>query len=486
MAAGLGTRMRSRQAKLLHPLTGLPLIRYPLRAVSALDADPVVVVIGHQADEMMAACGEHSVRFAHQSQQHGTGHAAQCAAEVLTDFTGDVLILYGDLPLLTSEALASLVAAHRGAGAVLSLLTATIDDAHGFGRIIREHGRVVGIVEERDANAAQRAIREVNVGVYCVASSFLFPALKRLRSNNAQGELYLTDIVGQAAAQGSVIADAPVAEAEVAQVNSRVELANVERALRQRITHRWMTDGVTLDDPDTTYIGPDVMIGHDTVIGPNVILRGSTQIGDACRIDGSDLIVDSVIDNAVHVKFGVVITESHIGAGCQIGPFAQLRPGTHLAANVHIGDFVETKNAVIGSGTKANHLAYIGDAEIGRDSNVGAGAITCNYDGVRKHRTVIGARVQIGSDSQLIAPVTIGDDAYIATGTTVMQDVPAGALAFTVKRQEHRPGWVATRHARETKAGPATPAKKTKSTTKRRAVPKLRARTAAAKKRRSR
>ena len=488
MAAGLGTRMRSRTAKVLHHVAGLPLIRYPLRALAAIGAQPLIIVIGHQAEEVIAACGGAGVGFAHQGEPRGTGHAVRCADQ-LRRFDGDVLILPSDLPLLRVETLRALVAAHRGADAALSLLTATVADAHGYGRIVRAGGRIVRVVEQRDAGPAEDAVREINVGVYCAAASFLFPALDRLTPDNAQGELYLTDIVAMAAADGRVIADAPVDESEVMQVSSRMDLAAVERALRLRLAHRWMAEGVTLEDPDTAYIGPDVVIGRDTIIGPNVMLRGRTHIGTDCRLDGSALIVDSTVGDHTHIRLGVVATEARIGDRCLVGPFAQLRPGTHLGSEVHIGDFVETKNAIIGAGTKANHLAYIGDAEIGRDANVGAGTITCNYDGFRKHRTIIGDRVQIGSDSQLIAPVTVGDDAYIATGTTVRDDVPAGALAYTTKEQRHRAGWVAARRKREGQAGSPpranapTPRNGSKPTAKRRAVAKVR-RPSAGKKRR--
>jgi bifunctional UDP-N-acetylglucosamine pyrophosphorylase/glucosamine-1-phosphate N-acetyltransferase len=484
MAAGLGKRMQSRRAKVLHTLAGVPVVRYPLDLLRRLGAEPVVVVVGHQAEEVIAACNSTGVRFAQQSQQRGTGHAAQCAAAALEDFTGDLLLLYADLPLLTAEAVTRLIRAHRDAHASLSLLTATVVEPRDYGRIVRSGGRVVGIVEERDASAEQKAIREVNVGVYCASSSFLFPALTRLQPNNAQGELYLTDVVAQAVEARLVIADAPVAEPEVAQISSRADLAAAERALRARLVRYWLDHGVSFEDPDTAYLSPGVFIGADTVVGPNVTLRGETRIGSGCRLDGTALLIDSIVGNDAHVKFGVVATEARVGDRCIVGPFAQLRPGTHLAADVHIGDFVETKNAIIGARTKANHLAYIGDAEVGSDSNIGAGTITCNYDGLRKHRTVIGDRVQVGSDTQLVAPVTIGDDAYIASGTTVMEDVPPGALVFNRKNQIHRAGWAAAWRAKGAGGLPARAVesagsgkrtrKKPAATRLRRATPKKR------------
>ncbi len=442
--------MGSARAKVLHELGGRPLISYPLAALRSIGVDPIVVVVGYQAEEVEQACVAYGVRFAVQTEQKGTGHATLVGRAALYDFTGDLLLIYGDLPFLRPETFRRLIAAHQAAGASVSLLTETISDPSGFGRIVRDaEGRVDRIVEEPDATDAERAIREINVGVYCADSEFLFPTLEHLTPANAQSELYLTDIIALARAQGARIADAPATLGEGAQISSRADLAEREKTLRDELNNKWMAAGVTLEDPATTYIGPDVVIGRDTIIGPNVILRGATRIGEGCRLDGTALITATTIGNGVHIKFGVVITEATIGDDVQVGPFAQLRPGTRLAARVHIGDFVETKNAVVGAGTKAMHHAYLGDTEIGEDANIGAGTITCNYDGFRKSRTIIGHRVQIGSDSQLIAPLRVGDDAYVATGTTVRKDVPAGALVFNSKDQRHRAGWVAVRRARE-------------------------------------
>jgi bifunctional UDP-N-acetylglucosamine pyrophosphorylase/glucosamine-1-phosphate N-acetyltransferase len=464
LAAGLGTRMKSAQAKVLHRLGGRPLITYPLTALRSIGVDPIVVVVGYQADAVRAACTPFGVRFAVQTEQRGTGHATQMARSALRDFSGDLMVLYGDLPFLRPESFRRLIAAHQRGRAAVSLLTEALDDPSGFGRIVRNgQGRVIGIVEDRDCSPMQRAIREVNVGVYCVDADFLFRALERLKPTNAQGELYLTDIVAVAHAQNARIGDAPAAAGEGAQISSRADLAAREKTLRDEINSKWMAAGVTLEDPATTYIGPDVQIGRDTVIGPNVILRGKTRIGAESRIDGTALIIDSAVGDKAHIKLGVVMTEAWLDDQVQVGPFAQLRPGTRLGTRVHIGDFVETKNAVIGAGSKAMHHAYLGDAEIGTDANIGAGTITCNYDGFKKSRTVIGNRVQVGSDSQLVAPVTVGDDAYIATATTVRKDVRAGALVFNSKTEVQRSGWVAARRAREAKAAAAkksTPARR--------------------------
>ena len=455
LAAGLGTRMKSKRAKMLHHLGGRPLISYPLAALQVAGLEPIVVVVGHQAQAVEAACRPYKAQFAQQQQPRGTGDAARTALSQLGGFRGALVLVAGDLPFLRPETLRSLIAAHQTTGATISLLTETVDDPTSFGRIVRDSaGRVIAIVEERDAEPAQRAIREINVGVYCVEAEFLFRALEGLQPTNAQGELYLTDIVVRAHAEGLSIADAPATAGEGVQVSSRADLAAREKELQAKINAQWMAAGVTLEDPATAYIGPDVVIGQDTVIGPNVILRGATRIGEGCRLDGSDHITDCTIAGGVHIKFGVVMTQAVLEDEVQVGPFAQLRSGTRLSKGVHIGDFVETKNVVVGAGTKANHLAYLGDAEIGEETNIGAGTITCNYDGFRKHRTTIGNRVQVGSDSQLVAPVNIGDDAYIASGTTVMRDVPSGALVLNSKTQVHREGWVAKRRAREAEAQP--------------------------------
>jgi len=463
LAAGLGTRMNSTLAKVLHRLGGQPLIAYPLAALRRIGVDPIVVVVGYQADAVGAACAPYGARFALQAEQRGTGHATQMAHAALRDFAGDLVVVYGDLPFLRAETFASLIAAHQQAEARVSLVTETVADPAGFGRIVRDpQGQVSHIVEDRDCNERERAIHEVNVGAYCADAAFLFTALAHLKPTNVQKELYLTDIIAVARQQGARVADAPATPGESVQISSRSDLAAREKTLREEINRKWMAAGVTLEDPATAYIGPDVVLDRDTIVGPNVILRGATRVGAGCRFDGSACIADSVIGHRVHIRFGVVMTEAEIGDDALIGPFANLRPGTRLGARVHIGDFVETKNAVLGAGTKANHLAYLGDTEIGADTNVGAGTITCNYDGFRKSRTIIGARVQIGSASQLVAPVTVHDDAYVATGTTVRHDVAAGALAFNIKRDMQRTGWVAARRRRETgtKADPRADAGK--------------------------
>ncbi|MBI3783084.1 MAG: bifunctional UDP-N-acetylglucosamine diphosphorylase/glucosamine-1-phosphate N-acetyltransferase GlmU [Deltaproteobacteria bacterium] len=446
LAGGLGTRMRSQTAKVLHCLGGRPLITYPLAALRTAKVDPIVVIVGHQADAVRAACARYNVRTALQRQQRGTGHAVSMARSALRDFRGDLLLIYGDLPFLLPQTFTRLVRAHQRAGAAVSVLTESVADPTSFGRIARDDsGRVAGIVEERDCTPQQRAIREINVGVYCADRDFLFSALRRLKPNNAQGELYLTDIIAIARKDGARIAAAPATAGEGAQISDRRDLAAREQTLRTMIVQRWMDAGVTFEDPATAYIGPDVVIGRDTTIGPNTTVHGQTRIGKLCRIDGSCIIDNSRVGDRTHVKLGVVIADAVISSDVMIGPFAQVRPGTQLGNGVRIGNFVETKNAVLERGVKASHLAYLGDTEIGAETNIGAGTITCNYDGFVKSRTIIGKRVQVGSDSQLVAPITIGDDVYIATGTTVRKDVDPGALVFNPKPQMERAGWTAAR-----------------------------------------
>jgi bifunctional UDP-N-acetylglucosamine pyrophosphorylase/glucosamine-1-phosphate N-acetyltransferase len=456
LAAGLGTRMRSRRAKVLHELGGRPMLTYPLAAVAGLGPERVAVVVGHQADGVRRVAegvpGLGNLRTVLQAEQRGTGHAVACATDAFAGFAGDVLIVYGDVPRIRTATLRRLVEAHREAGAALSLLTVCFADPTGYGRIVRaSDGGIGGIVEEKDATPAERAITEINPGFYCVDAAILFRLLGRLEPKNAQGELYLTDLVHLARGEGRRVLAVRVDDrSDFAGVNTRAELAEMEAALtRQRVEH-WMAQGVTFEDPASAWIGPDVTIGADTVVGPNVILRGATRIGEGCRLEGTDNLVDTVVGNRVRIRFACDAEGARIGDDAIVGPFARLRPGTVLAERVHIGNFVETKKAVVGAGTKANHLTYLGDCEIGPETNVGAGTITCNYDGStgRKSKTTIGARVQIGSDTQLVAPVTVGDDAYVGAGTTVTGNVPEGALVVSRAPMRFIPGWTARRRAR--------------------------------------
>ena len=443
LAAGQGTRMKSALPKVLHPLAGRPLFLHALTTAQRLAPSRVAVVIGHGAESVRQAYGGEDVVWVIQEKQMGTGHAVLCAKAPFADFSGDLLILSGDVPLIKESTLRAMVEQHRNRKAMVTLLTASLDRPTGYGRVVRDAaGSVTRIVEENDASDAQRQIREVNAGVYVASSGFLFEALSTVKNDNQQGEYYLPDIVALGLAQGKIIETLQVADAhEMMGVNTREELAFMEKILRERINRKWMLAGVTLKDPDTTYIDESVAIGKDTVIGPNTQLRGKTVIGERCRIDGTAFLTDVEIGDDVELKFSVMLTSSRIGAGAIVGPFAQLRPGTELGRNVHIGNFVEAKAAQIGDGTKANHLTYLGDVTIGRDSNIGAGTITCNYDGFQKYKTKIGDRVQVGSDTTLIAPIVLGDDVYVATASTVRQDVPAGALVFNPREEKIREGW---------------------------------------------
>jgi bifunctional UDP-N-acetylglucosamine pyrophosphorylase/glucosamine-1-phosphate N-acetyltransferase len=443
LAAGQGTRMKSETPKVLHPLGGKALFLHALETARRLDPTIVAIVVGHGAAAVQKAHPSIGVTWVTQERQLGTGHAVLCAKQAYEGFTGEVLILSGDVPLIREQTLRAMLEHHRSRRAALTLLTAQLEEPKGYGRILRDGaGAIAGIVEEKDATPEQRKTREVNAGIYVASAPFLFTALNGVKNHNQQGEYYLPDIVGIGLAQRQTIKTVTVEDPrEMMGINSREELATMEKHLRQSINQKWMQAGVTLKDPDTTYIEESVTIGEDTVIGPNTQLCGKTVIGARCRIDGSAFLTDAVIGDEVYLRFSVVMTDCRIERGAIIGPFAHLRPGTALSANVHIGNFVETKEARLGEGTKANHLTYLGDVTIGRDTNIGAGTITCNYDGFAKYKTAIGDRVQVGSDTTLVAPISLGDDVYIATASTVRHDIPAGALVYNPREEQVREGW---------------------------------------------
>jgi bifunctional UDP-N-acetylglucosamine pyrophosphorylase/glucosamine-1-phosphate N-acetyltransferase len=443
LAAGQGTRMKSHLPKVLHPLVGRPLFLHALGTAQRLTPKRVAIVIGHGADAVRSVYPGNNVAWVTQEQQLGTGHAVLCAREAFEGLNGEVIILSGDVPLIQEQTLRMMVERHRSRNAAVTLLTASLDNPKGYGRILRD-GRdaITGIVEEKDATSAQRQIREVNAGIYVASAPFVFTALSKVKNHNQQGEYYLPDIVAISLDQGENVETVRVGDVrEMMGVNTREELAFMEKNLRQSINQKWMLAGVTLKDPDTTYIDDGVIIGRDTVIGPNTQLRGKTVVGERCQIDGSAFLTDTEIGDDVHLRFAVVMTASRVEQGAIIGPFAHLRPGSSLAPNVHIGNFVETKEAKIGEGTKANHLTYLGDVTIGRETNIGAGTITCNYDGFNKYKTIIGDRVQVGSDTTLVAPISLGDDVYVATASTVRHDIPAGALVYNQRDERVREGW---------------------------------------------
>jgi bifunctional UDP-N-acetylglucosamine pyrophosphorylase / glucosamine-1-phosphate N-acetyltransferase len=447
LAAGKGTRMRSKRAKVLHELGGEPMIARAVRTVATLNPDPIVIVVGHQAREVEAATPSPNARFALQEPQRGTGDAARCALDQLPpNFTGEVLITYGDMPAIKSSTLRAFLDAHRKRSATLSFISIVLDDPSAYGRVIRDAtGNVEKIVEFRDASPVERAIKEINTGCYLVDSALLRSALAELKHSNAQDEYYLTDIVAIARARREKV-EAWVATdpAEFAGINSREELANMEAEIRATVNRKLMASGVTLVDPLTAYISEQAEIAPDCVIGPNVQILGACKLGESVRIDGTAWLSNVTIGPRCHLKLGVRAEDCVIGEASEIGPFAHLRAGTELLGHNRIGNFVETKKARLGRGTKASHLSYLGDATIGADTNIGCGVITVNYDGYDKHHTEIGDRCMVGCDTQLVAPIIVGNDVYVASGTTIIREVPDGALVMSHHPQREKAGWMAT------------------------------------------
>jgi bifunctional UDP-N-acetylglucosamine pyrophosphorylase/glucosamine-1-phosphate N-acetyltransferase len=444
LAAGKGTRMRSALPKVLHPAAGLSLIEHVLRTADSLSPMSITVIVGHGAEQLRAALRIRlGLGFALQEPQLGTGHALLQAESCLQGATGTLVLLSGDVPLLRASTLADLVRTHADRGAAATVLTANVPSPAGYGRIVRDaDGRIAAIVEHKDASTAQRDIREVNSGVYAFDIAPLFAALRELGSSNAQGEYYLPDLVGIYRGRGLTVETVTLADPrEILGVNSRKELADVAAILRANRLDELMAGGVTVVDPATTFIEPDVTVGADTIIHPGVYLEGETHIGPRCEIHSGVRIVNSTIDDGVVINNFCVITEAHVSRGARIGPFAHIRPLSDVGEDAHVGNFVELKKTSLGRGAKANHLAYLGDATIGDKVNIGAGTITCNYDGVAKHPTVIEDGAFIGSDTQLIAPVRVGKGAYVAAGSSITEDVPAGSLAIARGKQVNKEGW---------------------------------------------
>jgi bifunctional UDP-N-acetylglucosamine pyrophosphorylase/glucosamine-1-phosphate N-acetyltransferase len=445
LAAGKGTRMKSAQPKVLHRVAGVPLIDHVLRAASALSPSSIVVVVGHHAGQLEAALRiRPGLSFALQEPQLGTGHALLQAEPHLKGAQGTLVLLSGDVPLLRAESLAALVRTHEERRAAATVLTAVVASPAGYGRIVRDGGRIAAIVEHKDASPAEREIGEINSGVYAFDIGPLFGALRQIGSTNAQGEYYLPDLVKIYRSRGLTVETVTLDDSrEILGVNSRKELAEVGTILRAAKNEELMASGVTIVDPATAYIGGDVTVGADTVIHPGVHLEGRTRIGAGCEIHSGVRILNSTIDDGVVINNFCLIVDSHVSRGARIGPFAHIRPQSDVGEDAHVGNFVELKKTSMGKGAKANHLAYLGDATIGQNVNVGAGTITCNYDGTTKHPTVIEDGAFIGSDSQLIAPVRVGAGAYVAAGSTITDDVPAGSLAIGRGKQVNKDGWVA-------------------------------------------
>ncbi|MGD9561681.1 MAG: bifunctional UDP-N-acetylglucosamine diphosphorylase/glucosamine-1-phosphate N-acetyltransferase GlmU [Pyrinomonadaceae bacterium] len=442
LAAGLGTRMRSGLAKVLHKLDGRPLISHVCRTAAALAPENIYVVIGHQGDEVKTAVlselDGQSVVFVTQEQQLGTGDAVNAARSFLGESESTLVVLSGDVPMIRHQTLADLIQHHHRhleRGATCTIMTVRLSDPTGYGRVVRDDQSLFRrIVEQKDANEDERQINEINAGIYCFDTKKLFSALKAVKNNNAQGEYYLTDVPALLTDAGEDVAIFQHSDPqEIEGVNNRVQLADLERLICRRTISRLMLDsGVSFIDPKNAYISSDAVIGPDTVIHPNVTIEGTTKIGSRCEIRSGSRLVNAMIGDDVEIRDNCLITDSEIGDNAVVGPMAHLRGHAVIGENGRIGNFVEVKKSKLGRGTKASHLTYLGDATIGEDTNIGAGTITCNYDGVRKHETHIGSRVKIGSDTMLVAPVKVGDDAATAAGSVVIEDVPENVLVAGV------------------------------------------------------
>ena len=441
LAAGKGTRMKSKLHKVLHPVCGKPMVQHVIDNIKKADVTEIVTIVGYGAEDVKAALQDQSL-FSMQSEQLGTAHAVQMAAEHLEGKQGTTIVICGDTPLISEETIAGFIAHHETTGAKATILSAKTNTPFGYGRIIRDtHGAVERIVEEKDASIEEKLVNEVSSGTFCFDNALLFELLGQVDNNNAQGEYYLPDVI-KLLRQRNELVEAYITEdfSETLGINDRYNLSIAEQTLRLRINKQHMMNGVTIIDPLTTYIESDVVIGSDTVIEPNVMLKGDTQIGNDVIVTSGSTIADSKIADGVTVKHSV-IAESEVGEHTTIGPFAQLRPGSILGTDVKIGNFVEIKKAKLDDEAKVSHLSYIGDAEIGARTNIGCGAITVNYDGKNKFKTIVGKDAFIGCNSNLVSPVTIGDASFIAAGSTITDDVPEKSLALGRARQTTKDGY---------------------------------------------
>lgn len=443
LAAGKGKRMKSELPKVLHPILGCPMLGYVIHAVNEISPKRIIVVIGRGAEKVKEAFPSDQIEYVLQREQLGTGHAAMCAHGALRDFSGTVVILNGDFPLIRPETLKGFIETHRRSKGTISILTTVLDNPDGYGRVIRGRGgSVTRVVEEKDATAKEKETKEINSGAYCVESGFLWKTLREIGRNNEQGEYYLPDIVGIATESGKKAVGYLVSDSEeVLGVNNRAELASVERIIRGRTNENLMLSGVTIVDPEATYISPQVSIGVDTVIYPNTFIYGNTTIGNSCQIGPSVWIEDSEMGDEVTVKFSSYIAKAVIEDKITIGPFAHIRLDAQILTGAKIGNFVEIKKSKIGRGSKVLHLSYVGDGVLGERVNIGAGTITCNYDGFHKYETVIEDDVFIGSDTMLVAPIRVGKGATTGAGSTITRDVPPGTLAIGRAKQVIIEGW---------------------------------------------
>lgn len=437
LAAGKGTRMKSDLVKVLHPVAGIPMLFYPVRAARAAGCGQIIIVAGHQKDRVEEVFQGEAVTFALQREQLGSGHAVLAAEACMSGLDGDVLILCGDVPLISPDTLKAFISLHGKNRAAVSVLSIVLEDPSGYGRILRTADNAfTGIVEHKDATEVQKRITEINTGIYCCRAAFLFESLKKVGTGNEQGEYYLPDIVSIAVDAGETVQAVLTRDPlEVRGVNDRIDLAAVEKEMRSRINVRHMKAGVTLVDPSAVLIDDGVVIGSDTVIYPNTIIRGKTSIGRSTVIEAGTVMTDSVVGSCVHIKPACVIEGAEVKDHAAVGPFAHLRPQAVVGEEARIGNYVEVKKSVIGKGSKASHLTYIGDAIIGEGVNVGAGTITCNYDGKNKHQTIIEDNVFIGSNTALVAPVKVGRNALVGAGSTITKDIPENALGVTRVRQ---------------------------------------------------
>lgn len=441
LAAGQGKRMKSKLYKVLHPVCGTPMVQHVLDMVQEAGCERSVVIVGHGAEMVQSVIGD-KAEFVLQAEQLGTGHAVLQSRELLEGEAGTTIVICGDTPLVSKETVLAMLALHESSAAAATVLTAELPDPTGYGRVIRgEGGEVEKIVEHKDCNPQEAAVREINTGTYCFDNQKLFAALAKVTNSNAQGEYYLTDVIGILQQQGDIIQAYCTPDADEAiGVNDRVALAEAERSMRARIMKRHLLNGVTIIDPAATYIESSVVIGADSVIYPGTVLRGATSLGEDCVIGPHADITDTEIADGSVIHHSM-LKGAQIGSRCTIGPYANLRPGSVLGDGCKIGDFVELKNATLGDGSKVSHLSYVGDAVVGKDVNIGCGAITVNYDGYNKFKTEIGDGAFIGSNVNLIAPVRVGDGAYVVAGSTITHDVPDSDLAIARERQVNKPGY---------------------------------------------
>lgn len=440
LAAGKGTRMKSELPKVIHEVNGIPMISKIIKVLEILKPEENILILGHKKEEVLKVVGENA-DYVVQTEQLGTGHAVLQAKDKLKDYDGDIMVLCGDTPLLREETLEELYKFHRDTDSVTTILTSIYDNPFGYGRIVKENGLVKAIVEEKEADAETKKIKEVNAGVYCFKGRELFDALSKITNNNEKGEYYLTDVIGIQVGEGKQVQSYVLNDnIEILGVNSKIELAQASKVLRDRKNVELMEKGAILIDPSTVYVEEDVKVGRDTIIYPGAILQGKTVIGENCQILGTTRIIDSTLGDNIKVESSV-IEESILENGVTMGPFAHLRPKSHLKEKVHIGNFVEVKKSTLEKGVKAGHLTYLGDAQIGEDTNIGAGTITCNYDGKNKFKTVVGKNSFIGSDSMLVAPVVIGENALVGAGSVITKDVPDNSLAVSRSKQIIKNDW---------------------------------------------